>query len=111
MQFFKKISLRGVIEVCVLLFVFSLVGNHIYTLQKENMALKEAAIAADYKMLNIVRTGEISKSMVNLELLKCRGVKQSTLDSLAIQLFYTNTKLIKRDSSFIVERYRELHAE
>ena len=95
----------------IVVVTFVILGYSVYTLHEQNMILHDKEIATEYKMLNIVRTSEVSKSMVNIELLKCKGVKQSTLDSMSIKLFITNNQLIRRDSTFITERYREIHGE
>lgn len=81
---------------------------HISDLNHEIFTLKHKDIVNEYKLLNTVRTYELNKSMVTLDLLKCKGVDSKKLDSMKLRLYYSNTLLFKRDSTYIVERYHEL---
>lgn len=110
MEIEKKVSLRTVIGGAILFtFAIFVLDYQIYTLENEKKELQVKDIVNEYNLLNLVRTYEWKKSMVTIDLLKCKGVKQRVLDSLSLRLFYSNQLIVTRDSTYIVDRYNELN--
>lgn len=105
----KKFEFKWVYGLFTLkVLIITLLSYRIHTLNKIVEEEKMEILAKEYTILNNARISELSKSMVQVKLLECKGVKRDKLDSIMVVLYNANDRIMKRDSAFIVERKRQL---